>query len=143
MGLAGLITDKNDVRPPPKKPGPKKPHAANFKPGVSGNPGGRPKAIVEVVNLAREQTEAAIRTLAEIAVNADAHPGARVAAACAILDRGWGKPRQDVHVDQTVNLRVQHLEALKVINDVVEEHQGKTPIRKGTDKRLLTAKAKK
>ena len=125
------------------KPGPKNPqrHAGQFKKGVSPNPGGRPKAIKRVMDLAKEHTEDAIRALAQITVNEDAHPGARVAAACAILDRGWGKPRQDIHVDQTVNIRAQHLEALKVINAVVEEQQGSTQIRKGSDKRLLNGPA--
>jgi hypothetical protein len=37
----------------------------------------------------------------EIMANADASDSARVSAACALLDRGWGKPRQTV--DQNIN----------------------------------------
>lgn len=63
-----------------------------FEPGKSGNPSGRPKVNTFVRDLAREHTEAAIKALAE-ALKDDRH---RVAAATALLDRGWGKPVQEV-----------------------------------------------
>ena len=68
-------------------------NATSFKPGQSGNPGGRPKIIAEVRDLAREQTEAAIKALVEI-VKGGESAAARVSAAQALLDRGWGKPMQ-------------------------------------------------
>lgn len=64
--------------------------------GRSGNPGGRPKTIGHVRDLAREHTEMAIRTLVEIAGNGDAPSPARVSAATSLLDRGWGKASQPV-----------------------------------------------
>ena len=63
-----------------------------FKPGQSGNPGGRPKAIVEVQELARRETAASIAALVRIRDAEDTPPAAVVAAATALLDRGWGKP---------------------------------------------------
>jgi|SRR3954454_11217946 len=63
-----------------------------FVKGQSGNPGGRPKEIKEVVELARQFTTTAILRLADW-VNSD-DPRASVAAAQALLDRGWGKPLQ-------------------------------------------------
>ena len=69
-----------------------------FQKGQSGNPGGRPAVIAEVRDLAREHTAAAIDTLAIIMNNTDAPPAARVAAANSILDRGYGKPVQDITV---------------------------------------------
>lgn len=65
-----------------------------FKPGQSGNPGGMPKAIVDVVAAAREHTPLAVSTLAMVASDVKAPPAARVAASVALLDRGWGRPSQ-------------------------------------------------
>jgi hypothetical protein len=63
-----------------------------FRKGVSGNPAGKPKEIVEVAKLAREHTVLAIETLVEIAEKKDATDAARVSASEALLNRGWGKP---------------------------------------------------
>lgn len=71
-----------------------------FVKGKSGNPGGRPKQEVHVKALARSHTEGAIKVLAEI-LNDKAQPSpARVSAATALLDRGWGRPAATV--DMTV-----------------------------------------
>ena len=43
--------------------------STTFKPGVSGNPGGRPKVLSEVRDLAREHTVAAMDTLVSIMCN--------------------------------------------------------------------------
>lgn len=64
-----------------------------FRPGQSGNPGGRPKAIAEVRELARSLTALAVQTLVSIMEHGD-KDAARVAAAQAILDGGWGKAVQ-------------------------------------------------
>jgi hypothetical protein len=66
---------------------------AKFRPGQSGNPGGRPKVLGEIQELARGYTKKAIETLAAIMQNEKTSPSARVAAASAILDRGYGKPQ--------------------------------------------------
>lgn len=63
-----------------------------WKPGKSGNPAGRPKGIEK---LAREHTEAAIATLVRELNN----PRNCVPAAVALLDRGWGKPKQTIQGD--------------------------------------------
>lgn len=75
-----------------------KPRRGNpaWRKGVSGNPGGRPKVLGEVRDLARQHTATAIATLIEVAQNTRSPAAARVSAAQALLDRGWGKPSQPV-----------------------------------------------
>ena len=66
-----------------------------FKPGQSGNPGGRSAGLTHLRELAREKTETALNTLVQICEGGESE-AARVAAANAILDRGYGKPAQAV-----------------------------------------------
>ena len=70
-----------------------------FKPGQSGNPSGRRKDRT-VKMLAREYTVEAIETLARILKDEKATPAAQVAAATALLDRGWGRPVQQLEVGE-------------------------------------------
>src|SRR3974390_2612441 len=51
------------------------------------------RAPTEISSLARSHTKIAIKVLAGIAKDGT-NESARVAAACALLDRGWGKPPQ-------------------------------------------------
>lgn len=62
-----------------------------FVKGQSGNPGGRPR-LTEVQKLAQTHTVEAIAVL----VAAMAHPKTCVSAAVALLDRGWGRPSQEI-----------------------------------------------
>jgi uncharacterized protein DUF5681 len=63
-----------------------------FKPGQSSNPGGRPRTIGEVRDAARAHTVEAIERLAHWMRSNN--PKASIAAATALLDRGWGKAAQ-------------------------------------------------
>lgn len=63
-----------------------------FQPGKSGNPGGRPRAVHSIQELARKYAPEAIKTLVDIAKKGT--PGARVSAATALLDRAYGRPAQ-------------------------------------------------
>ena len=67
-----------------------------FQKGTSGNPGGRPKVLGDVQELARERSPEAIKILANVMRDEKAPPAARVAAANALLDRGYGKPTQPI-----------------------------------------------
>ena len=73
----------------------------HFQKGHSGNPGGRPKVLAEVQELARAHTGENIERLMEIARGAKVPAQARVAATVAVLDRAWGKPGQSI--DMNVN----------------------------------------
>jgi hypothetical protein len=57
------------------------------------------KAPTQIRSLARSHTETAVNVLAGIMQQKDAPPSARVAAANALLDRGWGKPTQPIAGD--------------------------------------------
>jgi len=70
---------------------------AKFRAGESGNPGGRPAGHGEIREIARQHTDTAIETLVKVMNDVDASPSARVAAATALLDRGWGRPAQTIH----------------------------------------------
>jgi len=66
--------------------------STSWKPGFCPNPGGRPKEWANIRDLAREMTEKAIHTLVSVMDGRESPPNARVAAAVALLDRGWGRP---------------------------------------------------
>ena len=79
--------------------------STSWKRGQSGNPGGRPRKsatvedrqlIHDVKEAARELTPQALGTLREVMENKRAPPAARVGAATAVLDRGWGRPTQSI-----------------------------------------------
>jgi hypothetical protein len=74
-----------------------------------------------VVRLARKHTERAISLLVKVIEDDAAPVAARVTAAQAVLDRGWGKPRQEVEGRHSiqVNLGQQHLEAIRALSQAV------------------------
>ncbi|MFQ3895317.1 DUF5681 domain-containing protein [Sphingobium sp. R-7] len=74
-----------------------------FKKGQSGNPGGRAKMTMAdgktLTDLAREHTPKAVDALVDVLADEKAPHAAKVSAATALLDRGWGRPRQDLGVE--------------------------------------------
>jgi hypothetical protein len=64
--------------------------------GRSGNPGGREKRDLDIEKLARAHGPAAIATL----VAALKHPKLCVQAASVLLDRGYGRPKQNISGDK-------------------------------------------
>ena len=55
-----------------------------------------PKTITEIRSLARSHTRTALNVLVGVMRNTKAAAPARIAAANAILDRGWGKAAQAI-----------------------------------------------
>lgn len=80
------------------------PEGRRFQPGQSGNPRGRPKRDLELAELARGYTADALETLVSLMSDGRAPPAARVAAAMAILDRGWGRPPQALEIQHRLTL---------------------------------------
>ena len=70
-----------------------------FRKGKSGNPGGRPKVLGELQELARRHAPEVIEELARLAVKARSET-ARIAAGRELLDRGFGRARQSLEVTQ-------------------------------------------
>jgi hypothetical protein len=84
--------------------------------GVNGPAASAPDSRVK--RLARNMTEAALNSLRDIMDDATAPASARVSAATAILNRGWGAPSQELNVNsQTVDLTALHLQALRNLMD--------------------------
>ena len=93
----GRAENSLEQRAKPTKPA----TSGSWKSGQSGNPGGRPREIGYLRELAREKTEEAIETLADVMANGESD-AARVAAATALLDRGYGRPSQTLEVEGNV-----------------------------------------
>ena len=77
---------------------PKRGFRGRWVPGASPNPGGRPAGMSEVRDLARSYTAIAIEKLAHLVQHAKSEQ-ACIAAASALLDRGWGRPTQPIAGD--------------------------------------------
>ena len=60
------------------------------------------KTPLKIKSLARAHTETAINTLSKIMTNETSSDSARVVAAQALLDRGWGKAPQSMDITAKV-----------------------------------------
>jgi hypothetical protein len=75
----------------------RKPPSSAWKPGQSGNPGGRPKVVAEIRELARQHGYDAIRRLVDLMGSKNENVAVR---ACeALLDRGYGRPLQGLELN--------------------------------------------
>lgn len=86
------------------KPKRKAPPSA-FKPGQSGNPNGRPKRTAEeldLVSACRDKSSSALEIMEHIMLNGENERN-RLAAAQAIIERGYGKPVQPIEAKITTH----------------------------------------
>jgi hypothetical protein len=117
------MPDDPDAREKTVTPSPKPRYPTLGRPwpkGVSGNPEGRrieQPGIKEVRALAQSYSVAAIETLAAIMKNGRTPAAVRVAAAQALLDRGYGKPVQAVEHAGPSGERLFQPEELRTITD--------------------------
>lgn len=70
-----------------------------FKPGKSGNPGGRPKEDPVVKEMLIAACPEAVQLLISMMRNGAVKPELRVQCANTIIDRVYGKPQQSVELD--------------------------------------------
>ena len=85
-----------------------------FKPGFSGNPGGRPKDEFKVAELARSYTLEAVETLVDL-MRHSKDDRVRGTASQALLDRGWGKARVEVATSGEQS----YIEALQAAAEII------------------------
>jgi hypothetical protein len=93
--------------------------------GPSPNPGGRPKEVGDVRELAKKYTAEAVQTLAKIMRSEDAPPAARTAAATALLDRAYGRPATSVDAQVTVqhNISDTAAQVLRALTDRAKQRR--------------------
>ena len=94
---------KTDRKAPPRA----------FKPGVSGNPAGRPKKTAQELDLiaaCKAKTPAALDVIVDIMANGEKEQ-TRLAAALSIIERAYGKPvqPQDVNLSGVVISRIERV----------------------------------
>jgi len=78
---------------PRKKPLPAALAANLWKPGQSGNPGGKGGTYCEMMRLARQFTPRATQILVDIASDPGEEARSRIVAIGMLYDRAWGKPK--------------------------------------------------
>jgi len=83
----------------------------------------RAREITDIRSLARGHSKEALAVLVKI-MKDDTHTGlTRIAAAKAVLERGWGKPAENHHIDMNGDTSL-----LKVVNEIVHVHETREQI---------------
>ncbi len=89
-------------------------HSGMFKPGQSGNPGGRPKEALGMRELARAHSAEAMDFLIETFRNSKSPLKYRISAALAVIERAYGKPIQPA---KELGEKETYVEFLRALNE--------------------------
>ena len=80
--------------------------STSWRAGQSGNPAGRAKSEYALRDYARTFTREALDTIANVMQDENTPSDARIRAAEALLNRGWGKPPASLDVNAQVGFGV-------------------------------------
>jgi hypothetical protein len=80
--------------------------STSWRAGQSGNPAGRSRSEFALRDHARTFTQEALDTIANVMRDENAPPDARIRAAEALLNRGWGKPPAPMEVSGGVTVSI-------------------------------------
>ena len=93
-----------------------------WKKGQSGNPSGKSRSHYDLVKKAKAAGPKAFKVILEVMENPKAPAALRVKCAIELLDRGFGKALNPLHLHAAVDVDhgQLHLEALKLVNQEVK-----------------------
>jgi hypothetical protein len=89
----------------------REPTAGSFKPGQSGNPGGRVKKTPEefaLIEACKQRSPDALNVILEIMAHGDGDK-VRLSAAQYVIDRGYGKAKQEQDVNVSGELGIRNI----------------------------------
>jgi hypothetical protein len=100
----------------------RKPPKGGARPGSGRPAGARNKVTLELQEAAKVYTGEALETLRKICIKGESE-AARVSAACALLDRAHGKPKQQLDLAGDQNNPVRHVHEVRWMTE--EEAKGR------------------
>ena len=100
------VAEKKSKSTSKGKHGGPRPNSGGARPGAGRPEGARNKVTIELQEAAQAYTVEALETLHKVCTKGESE-SARVAAACALLDRAHGKPRQQLELGSDPNKPLQ------------------------------------
>ncbi len=96
-----------------------------WKPGESGNPSGKSKSHFDVAKASRKAGPTIVKFWKAVMEDAKMPIGQRMRASENLMNRGFGKSVEPLHLHADVNFnhRAAHLEALKLVNGKAESRR--------------------